>query len=103
MDRNLSYAEARAVWRAANKSRSYANTVQDRLRQDDSQKDKIIKMLQEEVESLRNVILELKTQIANLSNNNLPNVSTSTQSQVRKDNSSTGKAPTVALTRLCAC
>lgn len=102
VDRNLSYAEARADWRAANKSRSYANTVQDRLRQDDSQKDKIIKMLQEEVESLRNVILELKTQIANLSNNNQPNVSTSTQAQVRKDNSSTGKAPTVALTRLCA-
>lgn len=107
VDRNLSYAEARANWRAVNSNRSYANTVQDRLRHDETEKDKIIKTLQQEVESLRNVILELKTQISSLNNTSQLNASASTSTPKPKGqtikntvDTGSGRIPVVALNRL---
>lgn len=109
VERGLSYGEARAELREANRSRSYANTVQDRLRNEESDKDKIIKMLQQEVESLRQVILELKAQMTSINNasNETPKPNTpttSTQTQPCKHTAATtpAKVPSVALTRLDA-
>lgn len=104
VDRGLSYGEARANFREANKATTYANVLQNRLRNDESEKDKVIKMLQQEVESLRQVILELKQKRANpsISDNNVPTQSSapSTSKLVQPIKSLPGKTPSVALSRL---
>lgn len=62
IDRNLSYSEARSEFRRATGNTSYATVTQHKTRPEESDKDRMIKSLQEQIVNLTKVIADLKAQ-----------------------------------------
>lgn len=64
INRNLTYSEARSEYRKANDKSSYAAVANQHTQNADSEKDRVIKALQEQIASLTQMVTELKAQIA---------------------------------------
>lgn len=64
IDRGLSYSEARAEYRKTSGGTSISSVIQDRLRVEETDKDRTIKLLQNQVASLQKTVAMLQAQIA---------------------------------------
>lgn len=64
IDRRLSYSEARAEYRKANGGTSISSVIQGRLHTEETEKDRTIKLLQEQITSLQKTVAILQAQIA---------------------------------------
>lgn len=94
-NRGLTYAEARREFREANKGSSYASAVQSRLRIEAEDKDRTIGLLKAEIETLKQMVSNLKSQIGK--NRRDPHRSTNQSNNDSNGNDFSEDAPTDAL------